>query len=121
MRPFLDYMSIITASGANIISGFTLVYIGRVHARLFAEMAIDLPVLTSSAVGYTRSNAPIFVGFTVGIVTLAGLIYVRRSERLRWMLPTLLSLSFAFLILHCMFVALSVSIPLMRITYTMTQ
>ena len=82
---------------------------------------MDLPVMTSAAAGYTTTDAPIFVGFTVGFVTLAGLVFVRRTERLQWMLPILLSLSFVFVILHVMFVALAGALPLLRITYTMTQ
>jgi hypothetical protein len=121
MRPLLDYISIFAASSVNIVSGFSLTYIGRAHTRLFSEMAIDLPVLSSAAVGYTATNAPVFVGFAVGLVTLVGLILIRRIERLRWMLPILLSLSFVFVVLHIIFVALASSLPLLRITYTMTQ
>jgi hypothetical protein len=121
MKPFLDYISIFAASIANIIAGFGIIYIGRAHTRLFSELAVELPVLSKAAVTYTSTNAPVIVGIAVGFVTLAGLILVRRNESQRWMLPILLSLSFVFTIIHLLFVAFAGALPLLRITYIMTQ
>ena len=121
MKPILDYISIFAASIANIISGFSLIAIGRAHARMFFETDSELPLISNASIAYTSTFAPILVGLIVGVATLAGLVFVRRSDRFRSLLPFLLTISFIFVILHIMFVAFGAALPLFRITYSMSE
>lgn len=119
MRTIPDLLAIFTVSVVHIISGITLITIGRVHSRLFSEMDMELPLISKASAAYTATVAPIVVGLILGLTTLVGLGLVLRSERLRWLLPSLLSLSFVVAFLHIMFVSFGVTLPLVRITHTM--
>jgi len=121
MKATLDVLAIIAASIVNLVAGVTITNIGRVHTRLFSEMDMELPLISKTSAAYTATVAPIIVGLILGIATLAGLGFIFRSERLRWMLPFLLSISFIVAILHIMFVSFGVTLPLVRNTYTMGQ
>jgi uncharacterized membrane protein len=121
MKATLDVLAILAASIVNLVAGVTITNIGRVHTRLFSEMDMELPLISKASAAYTATVAPIIVGLILGIATLAGLGFIFRSERLRWMLPFLLSISFIVAILHIMFVSFGVTLPLVRITYTMGQ
>lgn len=121
MKATLDVLAILAAAIVNLVAGVTLINIGRVHTRLFSEMDMALPIISRASAAYTATVAPIIVGVILGIATLAGLGLVFRSERLRWLLPFLLSVSFIVAILHIMFVLFGVTLPLVRITYTMGQ
>jgi hypothetical protein len=122
MKTALNIATVLVASLANIFSGFILVAVGRSHARLFSEqLNSELPVITQLSVAYTASIAPIVLGILLGLVTLVGLTLILRSEKMRWSFPHLLSLSFLAVILNLMFVAFAVSVPLFRITYSMSE
>ena len=121
MKATLDVFAILAAAIVNLIAGVTLINIGRVHTRLFSEMDMELPLISKVSTAYTATAAPITVGVIFSIVTLAVLGFVFRSERLRWLLPFLLSVSFIVAILHIMFVSFGVTLPLTRITHTMGQ
>ena len=121
MKATLDVFAILAAAIVNLVAGVTLINIGRVHTRLFSEMDMELPLISKASTAYTATVAPIAVGVIFGIVTLAALGFVFRSERLRWLLPFLLSVSFIVAILHIMFVSFGVTLPLTRITHTMGE
>ena len=121
MKATLDVVAILAASIVNLVAGTTQLTIGRVHARMFSEMDMELPLISRATVAYTSTAAPVIVGLILGMAILAGLSFVFRSERLRWLLPFLLSLSFIVAFLHIMFVSFGVTLPLVRITHTMGQ
>lgn len=121
IRKLLDLITILTASIAHFVSGITIVNIGRVHSRLFSEMDMELPLISKLSASYTATAAPIIAGAALALATLVGLGLVLRSERLRWMFPFLLALSFVVVILHIVFVSFGVTLPLMRITYSIGQ
>ena len=121
MKATLDVLAILAAAIVNFVAGVTLIHIGRVHTRLFSGMDMELPMISKAAAAYTATVAPMIVGSILGVATLAGLGFVFRSEKLRWLLPFLLSVSFLVAILHIMFVAFGVTLPLVRVAYTMGQ
>ncbi len=121
IRKLLDLIAVLAASIAHFVSGITIVNIGRVHFRLFSEMDMELPLISKLSASYTATAAPIIAGVALALVTLVGLGLVLRSEKRRWMLPFLLALSFVAVIMHIVFVSFGVTLPLMRITYTMGQ
>ena len=121
MRATLDLLAILAASVAHFISGITLVNIGRVHTRLFSGMDMELPLISKAATAYTATAAPIVTGLALGLGTLVGLGLVFRSEKSRWLLPFLLTLSFIAVLLHIMFVSFGVTLPLVGGIHTMEQ
>jgi hypothetical protein len=121
IRKLLDLIAVLAASIAHFVSGITIVNIGRVHSRLFSEMDMELPLISKLSASYTASAAPIITGVALSLVTLVGLGLVLRPEKRRWMLPFLLALSFVAVIMHIAFMSFGVTLPLMRITYTMGQ
>lgn len=121
MRTLFDILAIIAASVVHLISGPALINIGRVHTHLFSGMEMDLPLISRATVSYTATFFPIIVGLVLGVTTLLGFGVVYRNERIRWLLPFLLTVSFVVAILHIMFVSFGVTLPLVRITYSMGQ
>ena len=89
--------------------------------RLFSEMDMELPMISKASMAYTTTAAPIVVGLLLGLVTLAGLVLINRSERLRGLLPFLLSVSFIVVILQIVFVSFGVSLPLVKMAEAMAQ
>jgi hypothetical protein len=123
MKTILNTITILTASLANIISGYVAVTVGRTHTRLFLEQYTDmeLPLISQASVNYTATNSPIIMGFIIGIGTLVGLSLILRSERKQWLFASFLCLSFLTAFLQILIVALAVSVPFFRITYTMSE
>lgn len=121
MRTILDLVAVFTASAAHFVSGFTLVGIGRLYIRVFSESEMELPMISKASAGYTATVVPIMIGVVLGLATLAGLGMVLRSEKTRWLLPFLLTLSFVILILHILFVWIGATLPLLRISSTMSE
>jgi tetrahydromethanopterin S-methyltransferase subunit C len=123
MKKILNTIAILTASIANIISGYVAVTVGRTHTRLFSEYFTDmeLPVISQASVNYTATSAPIILGFIIGIGTLLGLSLILRSERKQWLFPCWLSLSFLTAFLQILIIAIAVSVPFSRITYIMSE
>ena len=119
MKCVLNLLAVIAASIVHLISGPTLINIGRVHTRLFTEMEMELPLISKASAAYTGTIVPMIVGLILGVATLLGLGFVYRSERIRWLLPVMISISFVVAILHIMFVSFGATLPLVRITSTM--
>jgi hypothetical protein len=121
MKKILDIVAISIASIAHLTTGVFLASIGRAFTRMFSEVDMELPLISKVSVGYTAMVSPILVGIALCLATLVGLVLVSRSEKIRWLLPFLLTISFVVVILHLMFVSFGVMLPLMHMVSMMNQ
>ena len=115
MKTTFDALAILAAGTVHILSGFVLVYIGRMHAIHFESIDAELPLITQVCFSYTLTLFPILMGLLLGLATLLGLGLSLRVEKVRDLLPFLLSISFVVGVLHIVFVLFAVSIPLVRV------
>lgn len=121
MRNSLNILSILAASFAHPIAGVFVTGMGQAHAQFFMELNVKLSVVSQAAVLYAQAGAPVAVGIVLGFATLVGLGLVLRSEKHRWLLPFLLSISFVLAILHITFVWFGVNVPLLNMVPTMGE
>lgn len=121
MRNSLNILSILAASFVHPIAGVFVSGMGQAHAQFFMELNVKLSVVSQAAVPYAASGAPVAVGLVLGLATLVGLSLVFRSEKHRWLLPFLLSVSFVLVILHITFVWIGVNVPLLNMVPTMGE
>lgn len=117
----LKILSILAASYAHPIAGVFVSGMGQAHAKFFVELNVKLSVVSQAAVPYAEPGAPVAVGLVLGLATLVGLGLIFRSEKHRWLLPFLLSVSFILVILHIAFVWLGVNVPLLHMVLTMRE
>jgi len=121
MRKSLNILSILAASFTHLIAGIFVSGMGQAHAQFFMELNVKLSVVSQAAVLYAESGAPVAVGLVLGLVTLVGLCLVLRSEKHRWLLPFLLSISFVLVIIHINFVWFGVNTPLLKMVQALGE
>ena len=121
MKKLLDLLAITVASIAHLITGVFLVNIGRIFTRMYSDTDMQLPLLSKASVTYTATAAPIMVGLGLCLATLVGLGMAFRSERTRWLLPFLLTISFVAVILHLTSILFGVTSPLVKMVDMMNM
>ena len=121
MKNRFNTIAILAASASHILTASLVTYIGRTLAAHFNDVGGELSVVSQVTVNYSSAALPMLVGVIFGAITLVGLLLVNRSEKLRWLLPFLLTVSFLFVILQLAVASLAIAVPFANMIPSMSE
>jgi hypothetical protein len=126
MSRVLNHTVYVAAAISNIICGCAVFDFGHRYAHAFHIMSgrrdamghvvyndnFPLPCGTLLVLPYVRSNAPIVVGFLIGLTSLALLLFLERGDENRkaW-IPACVAAAFLLGFLPLIYIAWAMSLP----------
>lgn len=111
MKTALNFLAILMAAVANILTGHLIAHIGKVQTAHWMKQDCELPRLTTLCLSYATSPVAVAFGWFFGVMTMVGLSALLRSENGRSSFLWLLSLSFVVVIVQLMAFAFGMALP----------
>ena len=126
MPRILNYTAYVIAALSNIICGYTVSDFGHRYAYAFHRMSghrdaaghvfysdnFPLPGGTQFVLPYVESNAPIIMGFSIGLTSFALLFFLERgTEKRKAWIPTCLAVALLLGFLPLIYIAWAMSLP----------